>query len=244
MQREVISGSFTFPYEQARDVFNFAAEFAASAPDELSVSPFVGAFPGSDPLCTISVVYSGPPEKADQLLAPIEKAGTVVRNSVKSWDYVALQKSGDFDDVRANGDAMKSGFLTELTPDLVRDALENFEPNPDRATWMVFSHGGGAIGRVAPTATAFTHREARHNFLSFVSWPIETDSGPHFDYLKRQWQVVGPYTSGFYINDLADETQAEIDANYGVNFERLVQVKNQYDPTNLFRLNANVRPTV
>jgi FAD/FMN-containing dehydrogenase len=52
------------------------------------------------------------------------------------------------------------------------------------------------------------------------------------------------YTDGFYVNDLANETQAQVDANYGTNLERLVRVKNQYDPTNLFRLNANVRPTV
>ncbi|HSR88527.1 MAG TPA: BBE domain-containing protein, partial [Pontiella sp.] len=61
---------------------------------------------------------------------------------------------------------------------------------------------------------------------------------------NEQWQVLEPYTNGFYVNDLANETQAQVDANYGANLERLVQVKNSYDPTNLFRLNANVRPTV
>jgi FAD/FMN-containing dehydrogenase len=52
------------------------------------------------------------------------------------------------------------------------------------------------------------------------------------------------YTNGFYVNDVANETQAQIDANYGANLERLVQVKNTYDPANLFRFNANIRPTV
>ncbi len=53
-----------------------------------------------------------------------------------------------------------------------------------------------------------------------------------------------PYTGGFYINDIAIETQEQVDANFGANLERLVQVKNTCDPTNLFRFNANVRPTV
>jgi len=242
--REVISGSFGFPFEQARQVFTFAGEYAREIPDELQIVPFIGAFPGNDPIVNLSIVYSGPPEKADALLAPIEKAGTVVRNSVKTWDYVALQKSGDLDDLRANGASNKSGFVEHLTPDLARDITESFEPHPGRATWMACGQSGGAINRVPYGATAFTHRDVGHNLLSFVGWPIGTDEREHLAYIRNQWKAVEPYIVGFYINDLADETQAQIDANWGANLERLVQVKNKYDPTNLFRLNANVRPTV
>lgn len=245
MDREVISGSYGFPFEQARQVFEFAGEFAAEAPDVLQVVPFIGAFPGNDPVCNLSIVYSGPHDRADALLAPIEKAGTVVRNSLKAWDYVALQKSGDNDDPRANGAYIKSGFVNQVTPDIVRDLVETFEPHPGRATWMAFGHSGGAIGRVPYGATAFTNRDAGHDMLSFVGWPINTgDGGEHVEYVNRQWKVLEPYTNGFYVNDLANETQAQVDANYGENLARLVQVKNQYDPTNLFRLNANIRPTV
>lgn len=245
MDREVISGSYGFPFEQARQVFEFAGEFAAEAPDVLQVVPFIGAFPGNDPVCNLSIVYSGPHDRADALLAPIEKAGTVVRNSLKAWDYVALQKSGDNDDPRANGAYIKSGFVNQVTPDIVRDLVETFEPHPGRATWMAFGHSGGAIGRVPYGATAFTNRDAGHDMLSFVGWPINTgDGGEHVEYVNRQWKVLEPYTIGFYVNDLANETQAQVDANYGENLARLVQVKNQYDPTNLFRLNANIRPTV
>ena len=54
-----------------------------------------------------------------------------------------------------------------------------------------------------------------------------------------------PFTNGFYVNNMmGDEGQKDVNANYGVNYERLVALKNEYDPTNLFRLNANVEPTV
>ena len=245
MDRQVISGSFGFPYEQARQVFEFAGEFAAEAPDVLQVVPFLGAFPGNDPFVNLSIVYSGPHEKADALFAPLEKAGTVVRNSIKAWDYVALQKSGDDDDPRANGAYIKSGFVYRITPDLVRDLTDTFRPHPGRASWMALGHSGGAIGRVPSGETAFPNRGAGHDLLSFVSWPAATgDGSEHVDYVNQQWKILEPYTNGFYVNDLANETQAQVDANYGKNLSRLVQVKNSYDPTNLFRLNANIRPTV
>jgi len=245
MDRQVISGSYGFPFEQARQVFEFAGEFAAEAPDVLQVVPFIGAFPGTDPVCNLSIVYCGPHDKAEGLLAPIEKAGTVVRNSVQTWDYVALQKSGDIDDPRANGAYIKSGFVKQITSDIARDLTDTFQPSPARATWMAFGHSGGAIGRVPYGATAFPNRDAGHDLLSFIGWPIKSgDGSEHIAYVQEQWKVLGPYTNGFYVNDIANETQAQVDANYGANLERLVQVKNQYDPTNLFRLNANVRPTV
>jgi FAD/FMN-containing dehydrogenase len=110
---------------------------------------------------------------------------------------------------------------------------------------MAFGHSGGAIHRVPYGATAFTNRDAGHDLLSFVGWPMgSSDGNEHVAYANDQWKTLEPYTNGFYVNDLANETQAQVDANYGPNLERLVQVKNKYDPTNLFRLNANVRPTV
>ena len=243
--RQVISGSYSFPWKEAQQVLEFGAEYAAQAPDELSVSMFIGAFPPeAKPIVSISVVYSGDPDKADALFAPIEKAGTVIRNSVKTWDYVALQKSGDFDDPRANGAHMASGFVHSLNGEVFRDVLGSFEPNPHRATWVIFTHGGGAIGRVAPEATAFVHRDKLHSILSLVGWKAGQDPAADIAYNRQAHQAWKHHTDGFYTNDLADETQAEINSTYGANHARLVEVKNKYDPANLFNLNANIRPTV
>ena len=110
---------------------------------------------------------------------------------------------------------------------------------------MAIGHAGGAIGRVPNSATAFPNRAAKHDLLSFVGWPITAgDGSEHIAYVNEQWQGLERYIDGFYTNDLANETQAQVDSNYGANLARLVEVKNAYDPGNLFRLNANVRPTV
>ena len=62
--------------------------------------------------------------------------------------------------------------------------------------------------------------------------------------LRQYWSTIAPFTDGFYTNDAVEESQKQVDENYLGNYPRLVKLKNKYDPTNLFRLNANVRPSV
>jgi FAD/FMN-containing dehydrogenase len=243
MQRQVSHGVFRFPWSEARQVMNFFAEYADAAPDELQVDGGIGGPPGKEPGVFISVVWSGDANRTEEIIAPIRKAGTVAMENVRPIDYVALQRSGDYDDPRAFSGYMKSGFTGKLSPQLVDDLVDNFEHRPDRATRVVFQQSGGAIGRVAEQATAFAHREAKHNMLSFVSWKFGEDGSEHVKYIKSHWAQVEPYTRGFYTNDMFAEGETVINANYRGNYPRLLQVKNTYDPSNLFRLNANIRPT-
>ncbi len=76
-----------------------------------------------------------------------------------------------------------------------------------------------------------------------MDWPVDVDSTPHVKWLKDYWATVEPHTRGAYTNDLSDVTQQRVHRNYGSNFDRLLALKNQYDPENLFRLNANIEPT-
>jgi FAD/FMN-containing dehydrogenase len=243
MQREVISGEFVFPIAQAKQVLRFFGEYADAAPDEMDVNGGVfGAPGGGDSMVTMGIVWSGDAAKAEDLIAPIRKAGTVLNETVKPIDYVALQRSGDTDDPRANGSYMKSGFIGKVDGELADDMIDNFEAAPNRMTWIGFQQSGGAIGRVANDATAFAHREAKHNLLSFVAWKHGDDPAEHIRYIKEHWSNMQKYSTGFYHNDLFSENQAASNANYRGNYPRLLAVKKQYDPTNLFRLNANISP--
>ena len=244
MQREVVHGVFAFPWAEAKQAMNFFAEYADQAPDEMQVDGGLGGSIGKDPSVFISVVWSGDPARTEQLMAPIRKAGNPVMDKVQPIDYVALQRSGDYDDPRAFSGYMKSGFTGTLTPELVDDLVDHFEHRPDRATRVIFQQSGGAIGRVAPDATAFAHRESKHNMLSFVSWKYGEDGSDHVRYIKSHWARMEPYTRGFYTNDLFREDAAVVNANYRQNFPRLQRVKQAYDPGNLFRLNANIKPKV
>jgi len=242
MQRTVGSGRFIFPFSEAKQVMNFFAEYADNAPDELQVDGGIGGPPGQEPGVIIMVVWSGDPARTEEVFAPIRKAGTVVSETVTPMDYVALQRSGDYDDPRAFSGYMKSGFTGALSPALIDDLVDNFEASPSRATRVVFQQSGGAIGRVAADATAFAHRESKHNMLSFVSWKYGEDGSDHVRYIKSHWANMEKYTRGFYTNDMFGEGQEVVNANYRDNFSRLVEIKKSYDPGNLFRLNANVKP--
>jgi FAD/FMN-containing dehydrogenase len=96
---------------------------------------------------------------------------------------------------------------------------------------------------VAADATSFPHRDITLTPLLAVSWPIESDPSAQVAWLRKYWASVEPHMQGFYTNDIIDETQKQVDENYLGNYPRLVALKNKYDPSNLFRLNANVIPT-
>jgi hypothetical protein len=241
MQRDVVTGYFAYPISEAKQVLRFYGEHSIKMPDEMSMGAGIGNRPGKEPSLGIYFVWSGDAAETEKHVAPLRKAGTVVSESIQVQDYVAVQRSGDIDDTRAFTGQMKSGFLNEVSGDLVDKLVDNFETHPDRGTRIGFAQSGGAISRVGRTETAFSHREAQYHMLSFVSWASGQDGTEHIDYINSHWSSVGPFTTGFYVNDYFDQTQEQVNQTYRENFPRLLKIKQQYDPTNLFRLNANIR---
>lgn len=242
MQRDVVTGFIGYPLSEAKQILEFYAEYSEKMPDEMAMGAGVGGRLGQEPRVGIYFVWSGDPAKAEKYIEPLRKAGTVAVERVTTMDYVAVQRSGDIDDTRAFTGYMKSGFLNALTSELIDTLVDNFEPHPDRATRFGFGLSGGAIGRVANADTAFAHRDANFNLMSFVSWKPDADGEEHVKYIKSHWSNVEPFTTGFYVNDHFDQSQELVNGTHGENFPRLLKIKQQYDPTNLFRLNANIRP--
>jgi hypothetical protein len=101
---------------------------------------------------------------------------------------------------------------------------------------------GGAIADVAPTGTALAHRTEKFEMDVSSDWkPDPAENERKRAEIHTLWDRLRPFTSGFYAN-LATPDQKSIDANFGPNRPRLQRIKKQYDPTNLFRMNANIRP--
>ena len=244
MDREVVFGNVLFPMSEAKSILNFYADYAASAPDELYMDGGLIARPGQPGAALIQVCYSGPMNKADKVLDPIRKAGTPIFDDIKAMDYVAAQKSGDTADPRALGGYVKSGFAAEITPEMIDDIIYGFEEDAVRGLAVVWQHAGGAIGRVESDATAFAHRHVRHDTIFLMDWPVDVDAAPHLKWIREYFATVEPHTRGAYANDISsDVAQQRVHRNYGGNYDRLLALKNQYDPDNLFRLNANIEPT-
>lgn len=242
MQRQVVGGGLVFPIARAAELLQAYADISHAAPDDLYLDAVLATPRGKPGVFVLNVCYSGPADRADAVLAPLRKLGTPLKDTISAMDYVALQRSSDTTDPRVEGRKVKSGFVDALPGDLLRAMVAGYQPHESRGTTVFLQHAGGAIGRVAQSATAFPHRRAVNNLMANVSWPFEEDGRPHTDYLAAYWQSLAPFTDGYYTNEVADEPQATIDANYQGNLARLREVKKRYDPGNLFRLNANVLP--
>ena len=114
-------------------------------------------------------------------------------------------------------------------------------PSPYTATVIGDCHG--AYGRVGTTMTAYAHRDLQYDLVLLASWTDPAESDRNIGWTRAFFQALEPHLAGgVYVNDLGQEGQDRVRAAYGANYARLVALKNQYDPTNLFRLNQNILP--
>ena len=244
MDRTVIAGDLVFSLDQAKDVIRGYADYSQGAPDELSLDLIMAAPPGGAPSAVIvHAVYSGDHAKADAAMAPLAKFGKPVANTIQPRDYVALQQAWDNSDPRHGGGYLKSGFVKEIDDAQVDAIVDGFESHPSRSTTFFYQQSGGAINRVRESATAFPNRDAVNAPTAIISWNAGENPEMHIQYLRSYFKTIEKFTSGFYTNSGDYETQASVNSNYRGNFKRLVKLKDQYDPGNLFSLNANVRPS-
>lgn len=246
MQRQIVGGRIAFPLSKARDALLTFGEYGPQAPDELTLGMSIDHPPGgADGVVTFEVCWTGAHGDAERVIAPLRRLGTPLEDGIRTVDYVQMQRSGDVSDPRAMALYLKSGFIPRLDARLADAILERVQADPRRVTSIFFQQSGGAIARVPAGATAFTQRDTFANMLCSVIWPHGQDPEPHVSWIKEAWTGLEPFTEGFYVNDPDQEmTVSDIARTYQENHRRLVEVKNRYDPANLFRLNANIRPTV
>ena len=129
MQREVIGGNVVFPFSQARQLLDFYAEYQASAPDDLFLCLGLQNGPQGQAV-SFNTCYSGSSREAERVLDKVRKAGTPLRDNLRTIDFVALQRSGDVDDPRAVGSYTKSGFCADLTPAFIDAIMTGFPEQP------------------------------------------------------------------------------------------------------------------
>ena len=103
----------------------------------------------------------------------------------------------------------------------------------------------GAYRRVGKTDTAYYHRDLQYDLIGVSMWTDPADTQRNIDWTQRLFAAWEPHLArAVYVNDLGDEGEDRARSAYGDNYPRLVVLKNKYDPTNLFRLNQNIKPMV
>jgi FAD/FMN-containing dehydrogenase len=240
----VTAGDLVFGWNDAKNVLGYYAEFGNEMPDELNMNLTILTTKENERRIAIEAVWSGEPGDADKVLANLRKAGKPLVDSVKPVHYTRFQARHDNSNRHGIRQYMKSSMVNSFSQALVDQVVDMYRPDP--LSKFFFMQAGGAVARVGPTETAFPHRAAHCNMMRWNAWfdaESEQQRADRIADVRADWAIVEPYTHGFYVN-LNDDSEKKTYANYGPNYKRLVEAKNKYDPTNLLRLNANIKPTI
>ena len=242
----VLAGMVVHPMSKAKEVLRFYRDFARGCPDEmLSAAALMTSHDGA-PVAVIIASYIGDLGTGERLLAPLRKFGAPLADTIAPTTYVELNTL--FDAAVPYGGVQrywKSSFLSELGDELLDIMIARSAKMLSPMSMVLFFHMHGAATRVDPNATAFGLRRDQWDYDVISQWNDPAETAGHVQWTREFWTAVEPFATGeVYVNHLDAEEGTRIRAAYSDNYGRLVALKNQYDPTNLFRMNQNIRPTV
>ena len=250
----VLAGMLAWPMERAPEVLAFLRDFIADAPDEvgllgsLRLAPPLPVVPEAlhgKPIVAIVATYAGPVEEGEQALAPLAGLGQPAVSTLAPKPYVTHQQM--FDPALPHGrhyywKSHKLGPLTDDIIDLVAAHSERI--TSPLSTVGIFSFGG-AVARVDENSTAFPYRDAAHDINIVASWLPEqsADADRHRAWVREAFAALEPHSRGVYVNFTSDDASDRVRVAYtDEQWAKLTALKAKYDPTNFFRLNANIPP--
>jgi FAD/FMN-containing dehydrogenase len=240
----VIGGAVMYAYQDAAKVLRHFRDFASSAPDALTVYACL-IYDADRPVVAIAACYAGSADSAEATVAPLRQWGTIVADQLQPMPYVALQSLFDAARPARRRCAMRSNFMGDLPDAAIEILVETFRTTPSSYSAVIVEHCHGAISRVAPDATAFGLRRNPYHLEILGFWdPAEKDA-INLAWVERFFADMQPFNVGeVYVNSLDQGEAHRVSEAYGSNFDRLVTIKAKFDPTNFFRCNINIPPTL
>jgi FAD/FMN-containing dehydrogenase len=242
----VLAGMVIYPMDQAKEVLRFYREFARSCPDELTAFAALMTSPEGDPVVAVLLNYMGDLEEGERLVEPMRKFGSPVADTVGPMSYCDLNSM--LDGAFPYGEARrywKSSFLKDLGDEVIDILVDGASTMLSPTSMVGLFHVHGAATRVGADETAFGLREDQWDYDIISQWTDPDETDMHIQWTRDFFNRVEPFTSGgVYVNHLDTDEEGRIQGAYGGNYERLLALKNKYDPTNLFRLNQNIKPTL
>lgn len=248
----IYGGPMLYEMEDAPEVMRWYREFIKDAPDDMNgFFAFMTVPPGPPfpehlhmkKMCGIVWAYTGPLDKGMEAFAPIREFKTPVLDLVGPIPHPALQSM--FDALYPTGLQWywRADFVNEL-PDEAIDLHVRFgEALPTMHSTMHLYPVNGAAARVDRHATAWNFRDATWSMVIVGVDPDPANREKITNWTKEYWNALHPFSAGgAYVNFMMEEGEDRVKATYGENYDRLVEVKNKYDPENLFRVNQNIQP--
>jgi hypothetical protein len=226
-------------------MLRFYRDFCATLPDEAEAYAALLTAPQGMPVGALLLGYNGPISDGEKIFAPARQFGKPIADLIGPMPYSARQKL--LDDPNATHGLQRywrSALTERISDELIELLVEGASKFSSPLSAIVFFYMHGAAARVAPNETAFAARRTQWDFDLIGQWANAAESASHIAWVKSLWGSLEPQLLGTaYVNHLSSDDRPEkVRASFGQNYDRLRQVKRVYDPTNLFRLNANIAP--
>lgn len=250
--KTIIGGPTLWTLEQAADVMKWYREFITTAPDDLNgffaflTVPPAPPFPENlhlKKMCGVVWCYTGPEKEAERVFKPIREFGPPALYGIHAMPYPMLQSA--FDALYPPGLQWywRADFVKELSDAAVAVHVKHGSNVPTMHSSMHLYPINGAAQRVGKTETPWSYRDATWAEVIVGVDPDPANTKRITEWSKTYWDALHPYSAGgAYVNFMMDEGEERIKATYRDNHARLASLKKKYDPTNLFRVNQNIKP--
>lgn len=253
---EVYGGAIFHPIAKAKELLQFYRKWAPTTPEELSTTvafltappePFVPKELVGTQMIAVALCYLGSKEDGDKVIDPLRKFAPPAIDLAGPIPYTVLQ--GMFDGSAPKG--IHSYWRTEHLQDLTDNLLDILAEQTSSLkslspfTAVHVHHWEGAVKKANAKESAFSHRDTRFVMNIIGAWTAEEDPDKHIKWVRSFSDLIKPFGSGSqYFNFIADATEEKVKAAFDADkYKKLVELKNKYDPNNLFHLNQNIKPT-
>jgi len=209
--------------------------------------PFLPTEAHGTGIVALALCYAGDPKQGERVIGPLRTFGSVLGEHVGVQPYTAWQQT--FDPLLSPGarNYWKSHNFTELSDGLIDVIIDTINDLPSPHCEIFIGMLGSAYSRVAPDATAYTHRDAQYVINVHARWETPAEDSKCIGWARDFFQNAAPFaTGGVYVNFMTEEEGDRIQGGAYKSdvLSRLTQIKNTWDPKNFFRMNQNIKPTV
>jgi FAD/FMN-containing dehydrogenase len=251
----IYGGMLIWPGFRAADVARAFRDFMAGAPDEVGGAlafvtappePFVPEEARGKPAVGIIVTYAGDLEEGERIAAPLKQiAGGPAVDLVAPMPYLAAQSLIEPGNPPGNRNYWKADLLGELSDEAIDAVAETAPTVPSPMTTLLFQPLGGAVARVPEDATALGRRDATWAYHVISMWADAADDERNIAWTRELAGAMKPYATGrAYLNFIGEEGGGRVRAAFGPEkYARLVELKDRWDPENVFCRNQNIRPS-
>jgi FAD/FMN-containing dehydrogenase len=240
----LLAGLVLYPEQAARDALELFREVCLDAPDELSCAFVILTLPDGPRVAGIAACYNGQLEEGETLVRRLRELGPPIDDGIRPMTYPEVQRI--FAEIPFGlHNYWKGHFVRDLTDDVVDATMEAMSSVTSDHSAILIEAPHGAVGRVPADATAFGQRDARFNASALAIWEPTEPPDRHVAWTRGYAAAIAPQATGGYLNYLAeDATSDDVAKAFGAKrYERLVALKDRYDPTNMFRFNQNIKPS-